>query len=32
MDATYGGAGWFHSGKNILEKWMERYDDVIVFG
>ena len=32
MDAADGGVGWFDAGRNILEKWLERSDDVIVFG
>jgi hypothetical protein len=32
MDAADGGVGWFHAGRNILEKLLERSDDVIVFG
>jgi hypothetical protein len=32
LDAADGGVGWFHAEKNISEKWMERSDDVIMFG
>jgi hypothetical protein len=32
MDAADGGVGWFHAGRNILGKSLERSDDVIVFG
>jgi predicted phosphatase len=32
MEDADGGVVWFHAEKNILEKWIERSGEVIVFG